>query len=382
MIELPSEIKLESGEQIKTILNRKFESWIMPTVIAFVFFFIFVPVVMIILNVYTPIIFLAIFPLAYINTIWAFIGTLGFLLIIMALVVVAGWFYCKSHKYILTNRKIIIYKKFIFLFTRNVTYSRITDMVLNIGIFGRLLNFGEIIPVSGAMEGMMAPSLSYSIKGVFNPVKVFDLINELRLKHEEAGPEEVAGYEIEEDAIALEDLPSQVHLYPEERIIMVLYRKYASFFFRFVWFAIIPFALMILFVIFYLDPSMSMFALMFFGAFIAMLVITLIVIVALSIGYLYVRGHKYYVTSQRVIMMRIFINIKYRELDFDDISDITVSQGPFARIFKYGTCQPLTFGVEMGTITSFLLSLTGIPTPHETRNNVLELMRRFKEKKF
>ena len=80
-------------------------------------------------------------------------------------------------------------------------------------------------------------------------------------------------------------------------------------------------------------------------------------------------------------MMKIFITITYREVDYDDISDITVSQGPFARIFKYGSCQPLTYGVEFG-ITSFLLSLTGIPTPHEARNNILELMRRFKEKKF
>lgn len=381
MIELPSEIKLESGEQVKTILYRKYDSWIMPAVITAVFFFIFIPITMIILNIYAPIIFLAIFPLAYIDPVWAFITTLGFFAIIMALVMVAGWFYVKSHRYILTSRKIIIYKKFIFLTTRNVTYSRVTDMLLNIGIFGRLLNFGEIVPVSGAMESLAAPSLNYSIKGVFNPVKVFNLVNELRLKYEEAGPEEVAEFEIEEDQIALEDLPPQVHLYPEEKIIMVLYRKYESYFFRIVWFPIIPLIIAVVLFIISLDPAIAILYILFFILVTVLLVITLIGTIALAIGYFYVRGHKYYVTNQRVIMIKIFVTITYRELDYDDISDITVSQGPIARIFKYGTCQPLTFGVEFG-VTSFLLSLTGIPTPHETRNNILELMRRFKEKKF
>ncbi|NHI91938.1 MAG: PH domain-containing protein [Candidatus Lokiarchaeota archaeon] len=384
MIELPSEIKLESGEQVKTILNRKYDSWLMPAVIGFMILYIIIPVFMVIINIFAPLIFFAFFPIAYINATLAFIVTLLLLSVLMALILVAGWFYCKSHKYILTNRKIIIYKKFIFLFTRNVSYSRITDMLLNIGIFGRILNFGEIVPVSGAMEGAMAPSLSYSIRGVFNPIKVFDLINELRLKLEEAGPEKVAEYEIEEAAIALEELPSQVHLYPEEKIIMVLYRKYISLFLKVIWIAIIPFVFMSIFLYYYLfpipDPTGILIWIMY-GLFIFMLVLSIIAIVALGIAYFYVRGHKYYITNQRIILMRIFVTITYRELDYDDISDITVSQGPFARIFKYGTCQPLTFGVEFG-MTSFLLSLSGIPNPHEARNNILELMRRFKEKKF
>ncbi|MHA1783815.1 MAG: PH domain-containing protein [Candidatus Helarchaeota archaeon] len=393
MIELPSEIKLEKGEKIKTILKRKYDSWIFPVIILFSILFIIILIIMAILYEYAPIIFFGIFPLAYVNVYLAVAVTILEIIGLLVFVMIIGWFYVGSHKYIITNKKIIIYKKFIILSQRETTYSRITDLLLNVGIFGRLLNFGEIIPVSGAMEGAIAPSLNYSLRGVFNPVKVFDLINDLRIFYEQGGleerglEEESSELSIDED-FRLEELPSQIHLFPEEKVIMILGRKYLSFFFRIIWFAMIPMILMFLFLYFSLFPppdptggQYNIFAMMFSIWFWIMFSFSIVGILVLTIGVFYVRGHSYYITNYRIIMLRVFVSIRYREIDYDDISDITISKGPFARIFNYGTMQPLTFGVEFG-LTSFFISITGVPNPHEIRTKILELMRRYKEKKF
>ncbi len=382
MMDLPTEVKLEKGEEIKTILKRRYDSWIFPVLTFFIVLLIITPIGMIALNNYAPVAYLLLFPIAYADALLAVIFNMIIILLFLVFTLWVGWMWVKSHKYILTTRKVIIYKKFIFLTMREVTYSRITDIVLNVGIFGRLLNFGEIVPISGAMEMAMAPTLNYSLKGIFAPVKIFNLIDTLRLKHEQVSKEEIEEV-FEEEFLEEKNLPKQVILFPKEKLLMILKRKYASFFFRIFWFPLFMIAMLIMvyITVFTVVSEIPEIAIIM-GVFLIFIgVIAGVGILALFIGYYYVRGHTYIITTQRVIMIRIFFSISYRELDFDDISDLTVNQGPFARIFKYGTLQPLTYGVEFG-LGTFLISMDGIENPHDAKPKILEHMRRFKEKKF
>ena len=57
MIELPKEVQLEKGEEIKTILKRRFDSWLLPNFIFFTVLLIIAPIFMIALNTYSPMIY-------------------------------------------------------------------------------------------------------------------------------------------------------------------------------------------------------------------------------------------------------------------------------------------------------------------------------------
>ena len=61
----------------------------------------------------------------------------------------------RAHKYIITDRRIIIMYSGIFRKTRrDVVYSRISDLVLEKGFFGKIFNFGNIIPLSQSGMGL------------------------------------------------------------------------------------------------------------------------------------------------------------------------------------------------------------------------------------
>jgi len=382
-MELPDEVQLESGEKIKTILKRRFDSWLMPNIVFFAVLLIITPIVMIALNTYSPLLYLTIFPIAYANALLAVVVNILIILGLFGLSAGLGYMYVKSHKYILTNRKVIIYKKFVILSMREVTYSRITDIVMNVGLFGRLLNYGEIVPISGAMEMSITTTLNYSLKGIFAPVKIFNLIDSLRLQQDDGTVKEAATEEIIEEFLEAKDLPSQIRLFPEEKVLYILKRSYMSYFWRVIWFPVI--LLIITIVMIVMTPTIASLSPIYFTVgfvlSIVFAVLTCLAALALLIGKFYVDGHTYVVTTNRILMLRVFFVISYRELDFDDISDITVNQGPFGRIFKYGTLQPLTYGVEFGLMT-FLLSMDGVPNPHDIKPKILEYMRKFKEKKF
>jgi hypothetical protein len=56
----------------------------------------------------------------------------------------------------------------------------------------------------------------------------------------------------------------------------------------------------------------------------------------------YRKGHKYFVTNYRIIMIKKFIGKEIREIMHDKITDIHINQGVLGRIFNYGTITPIS----------------------------------------
>jgi len=94
-----------------------------------------------------------------------------------------GYFYVHGHLYILTDRRIILSTKFVTISVRDVAYSEITDIIVNQGPIGRILNYGSVIPLSPGVRGVYAipyPSMrrfSYAkvgLKDVSEPTRIMD----------------------------------------------------------------------------------------------------------------------------------------------------------------------------------------------------------------
>ncbi len=56
----------------------------------------------------------------------------------------------------------------------------------------------------------------------------------------------------------------------------------------------------------------------------------------------YRRGHRYYVTSRRLVMEKRFLTVRKRELPISKINDVIVEIPLLGRIFNFGTVIPLT----------------------------------------
>jgi len=67
-----------------------------------------------------------------------------------------GYFYVQGHLYILTDRRIIIFRKFITISVREIAYSEITDIIMNQGPFARILNYGSVTPLSPGVRNPYA----------------------------------------------------------------------------------------------------------------------------------------------------------------------------------------------------------------------------------
>lgn len=92
------------------------------------------------------------------NHLLIFVGLIGFF---------TSNSYRKSHKYYLTNRRILIHFSFISVKERDVMYSKVDDLVVQQGIFGRVFKFGTIIPISasGMGTGSDQAFVSFGIEG-------------------------------------------------------------------------------------------------------------------------------------------------------------------------------------------------------------------------
>ncbi len=63
----------------------------------------------------------------------------------------------RAHKYIITDRRIIFeYNGLFKKIRRDIVYSRVSDIVLEKGILGKIFNYGSIIPISKSSMGMGA----------------------------------------------------------------------------------------------------------------------------------------------------------------------------------------------------------------------------------
>jgi hypothetical protein len=85
-------------------------------------------------------------------------------------------------------------------------------------------------------------------------------------------------------------------------------------------------------------------------------------IVAMVLTELYRRGHTYIITNYRVITKKGFIRKEERELMYDKITDVYVTQGIFGRIFNFGTVIPITAsGFGLGEDSAY--AFAGAPVP-------------------
>lgn len=77
-------------------------------------------------------------------------------------------------------------------------------------------------------------------------------------------------------------------------------------------------------------------------------------ILGLILVEVYRRGHKFFLTTYRIIALKKFIGKEVREVMYDKITDIYMSQGLLGRIFNYGTIIPVSeSGLGLGEDASF-----------------------------
>ena len=166
-------------------------------------------------------------------------------------------------------------------------------------------------------------------------------------------------------------MPKEVTLAPNEKVLIVLGRVYVSFA------VIVTIGLTVLAIILSIIwvgvgpsiPADIIYSLYLFSLF----CFICLPILLYGLGYFYAKGHRYIITNHRIIMFRKFIGIIIRSVACDKITDIIVSQGPFGRIFNYGSISPMTAGVTM-PFGLAILSLSGLRNPYEVRDGITKLL--------
>lgn len=168
-------------------------------------------------------------------------------------------------------------------------------------------------------------------------------------------------------------IPKEVSIAPNEKVLMILGRSYISFV------TIATIGLIVLGVIlaalsFNLPPEHQW---IMFPLFIFSLLILLPLLYGL--GYIYVKGHRYIITNERIIMFRKFIGILMRTVTHDKITDIIVNQGPIGRICNYGRVSPITAGMVM-PMGAAIFSISGVRNPYEVRDSIAKLVKEMQPK--
>jgi len=146
---------------------------------------------------------------------------------------------------------------------------------------------------------------------------------------------------------ARETIPPQVSLLRDEKIIMMLRRRYVSIFMSILSSVAAAFSAGLGSTIANIAQRYPNYveSIVSFLYLIIIAVAGFFVFMAL-VGYFYVQGHLYILTNRRIILFRKFITISVREIAYSEITDIIVNQGPIARILNYGSITPLSPGVR------------------------------------
>lgn len=161
---MPKEITLMPNERVLMVLKRCYISFATLATLGVVILWIILAVA----SFYAP---LSIRENLYLLNLFAFP-------ILPILLYGLGYFYVKGHLYVITNERTIMFRKFIGILMRTVAHDKITDIMVNQGPFGRLLNYGRIAPITaGAIMPMGA--FFVSLSGVKNPYQARDKIAEL-----------------------------------------------------------------------------------------------------------------------------------------------------------------------------------------------------------
>jgi len=163
-------------------------------------------------------------------------------------------------------------------------------------------------------------------------------------------------------------VPREVSTAPDEKILMVLGRSYISF---------VTLATVGLLVLGGILAAMNFYLpiehkwIMF-----PLLVLYFLILSPLlyGLGYIYVKGHRYIITNERIVMFRKFIGILLRTVNHDKITDLIVNQGPIGRLCNYGRVSPITAGMIM-PMGAAIFSISGVRNPYEVRDNIAKLVK-------
>ena len=158
----------------------------------------------------------------------------------------------------------------------------------------------------------------------------------------------------------MEDLPKEFSIPADEKILMEFRREYNSFIAPYVMNAIITIGVLlviftILNIIVFVPMGYEVLPLImwtwvnFWQVWLILIVfiIALGVVLVPLIGYYYTKSFRYYVTNKRLIVYWKFLFIMIRETKIDKVTDLTVSQSIWGRVFSYGTVNPITPGLQM-----------------------------------
>jgi hypothetical protein len=173
---IPEQISLRPDEKITIILKRRYPSIISSLFAGFAFF-----IWIIGSNVVRFISRYITLP----EEAWVITGLYIIVVVgggILAIVLLIGYFYVKGHLYVVTNKRILVLRKFIGITVREVAHREVTDIVVNQGPLARLLNYGSVSPMSPGVRtpytlpypfmrrGFVGPRVS--LKDVSDPCKV------------------------------------------------------------------------------------------------------------------------------------------------------------------------------------------------------------------
>lgn len=103
---------------------------------------------------------------------------------LFALAALVGYFYVQGHLYILTNRRIILSRKFITISVREIAYSEITDIIVNQGPIGRILDYGSVTPLSPGVRGQYALPYPYMRRFSYARIGLKDVSQPARIMNE------------------------------------------------------------------------------------------------------------------------------------------------------------------------------------------------------
>ena len=105
-----------------------------------------------------------------------------------------------------------------------------------------------------------------------------------------------------------------------------------------------------------------------------------IYLIEFLVGPKFTDGHVYVATETQIIIIRKFIGVMYREIDYKRITDLVLFQKLSGRILNYGTLLPVTAGVEMGIMQSSRLSIEGVMDVFEVRKFIMNKIKEFQER--
>lgn len=161
-------VDLEDDEQVFKTIQRTNHSYYIPKIARNCILWIIILGIQVVLGIAFPTIKTT---MGTIILVFFFVW-LGIFLISMA---VGKWF-VQGHMYVITNKRIIMQRKFLGILFREIEYKRITDLVLRQSLWGRIFNFGVLLPVTAGVEMGASKFGMFSIEGIMDVFKVRNMV--------------------------------------------------------------------------------------------------------------------------------------------------------------------------------------------------------------